>query len=113
LARHGALHEVLDERSGRVCAPDDGQLDEVESLTQGQRHGLRRRACGRGLRGKGDAESAGDHCESGSRSISQVDQQRRAEFIPSTLETAKNEGEFWALPHNSYAAPATVAEPLR
>jgi hypothetical protein len=31
-----APQEVLDERSGRVCAPDDGQLDEVESLTQRQ-----------------------------------------------------------------------------
>jgi multiple sugar transport system substrate-binding protein len=38
------------------------------------------------------------------KDLSQVAEQRQAEFIPSTLETAKYDGKHWALPHNSNAA---------
>jgi multiple sugar transport system substrate-binding protein len=36
--------------------------------------------------------------------LSQVVEQRQADFIPSTLETANYDGKYWALPHNSNAA---------
>ena len=36
--------------------------------------------------------------------LSQVVEQRRSEFIPSTIETANYEDKYWALPHNSNAA---------
>jgi multiple sugar transport system substrate-binding protein len=38
------------------------------------------------------------------KDLSQVVEQRKAEFIASTLETGKYEGKHWALPHNSNAA---------
>ena len=36
--------------------------------------------------------------------LSQVVEQRQAEFIASTLETARYDDKYWALPHNSNAA---------
>ena len=38
------------------------------------------------------------------KDLTQVVEQRRADFIPSTLETAEYDGKHWALPHNSNAA---------
>jgi multiple sugar transport system substrate-binding protein len=38
------------------------------------------------------------------KDLSQIVEQRRSDFIPSTLETAKYNGKYWALPHNSNAA---------
>jgi multiple sugar transport system substrate-binding protein len=38
------------------------------------------------------------------KDLSQVVEQRKAEFIASTLETGKYDGKYWALPHNSNAA---------
>ena len=38
------------------------------------------------------------------KDLSQVVEQRKDEFIASTLETGKYEGKYWALPHNSNAA---------
>jgi multiple sugar transport system substrate-binding protein len=38
------------------------------------------------------------------KDLTQVVEQRKAQFIPSTLETGKFEGKYWALPHNSNAA---------
>jgi multiple sugar transport system substrate-binding protein len=38
------------------------------------------------------------------RDLTKVVEQRKAQFIPSTLETGKYEGKYWALPHNSNAA---------
>ena len=36
--------------------------------------------------------------------VSQIVDQRKDEFIPSTIETAHYDGKYWALPHNSNAA---------
>jgi multiple sugar transport system substrate-binding protein len=38
------------------------------------------------------------------KDLSPVVEQRKDEFIPSTLETANYENKYWALPHNSNAA---------
>jgi multiple sugar transport system substrate-binding protein len=38
------------------------------------------------------------------KDLSKVVQQRRSDFIPSTLETTHYDGKYWALPYNSNAA---------
>src|SRR3954471_14142887 len=38
------------------------------------------------------------------KDLSKVVAQRKAEFIPSTVETGHYQGKYWALPHNSNAA---------